>query len=132
MTLLYIGDHCIRNLQRGHAVTKKGDAWRARLRHHVSHYNVIVDIREGMSQICLPKTKPKKKYSRRRHRRTDGNGTKLTRRRPLDPLPPAASRPTMAMPTLHADDDSSCQRSTRLLRQTDCCIDEKIAEVEIR
>jgi galactose mutarotase-like enzyme len=38
-------------------LTKKGDAWWACLRHHVSHYNVIGDTREGASQIYLPKNK---------------------------------------------------------------------------
>jgi hypothetical protein len=33
---------------------------------------------------------------------------------------------------LTIDDSSSRQRSARLLRRTDYCIDEKITEVEIR
>jgi hypothetical protein len=107
------------------------DVRRARVRHHVSHYNVIGDTREDASWICLPKNK-KKMCSLCRHRGTDGNSTKPTRRRPLDPSSPVASRPAMTAPALFADDGSSRQRSTRLLRRTDFCIDEKIVEVEIR
>jgi hypothetical protein len=108
--------HYIRNLQRRRVVTKKGDMRWAHLRHHVSHYNVIGDAREGTSQICLLKNK--KICSRRCHCRTDGNGTKLTRHQPLDPSPPAASRPIVAVPALPADNGSMCKRSTHLLRRT--------------
>jgi hypothetical protein len=103
--------------------TFDGDLCRARPRYHVSHYNVIGDTREDASWICLPKNK--KKYVHCTG--TDGNSTKPTRRRPLDPSSPVASRPAMTAPALFADDGSS-----RLLRRTDFCIDEKIVEVEIR
>jgi hypothetical protein len=81
------------------------DVRRARVRHHVSHYNVIGDTREDASWICLPKNKKKNvftvpsSWNRRQQHQTD---------------PPPASGPIVAGSLQTRYDGASIVRRRRL------------------